>query len=42
MSGGCGVETFGGFSIESAVHLYDGLKEVRGGVFPGTEDGTDE
>ncbi len=40
--GGCGVETFGGLSMEFAVHLYDKLKEVRGGVFPGTEDGADE
>jgi hypothetical protein len=40
--GGCGVETRGGFSMKSAVHLRDRLKEVRGGVFPGTEDGTDE
>ena len=40
--GGCGVEIFGGLLMESAVHLYDRLKEVRGGVFPGTEDGADE
>jgi hypothetical protein len=38
----CRVETFGGLSMESAVHLNDGLKELRGGVFPGTADGADE
>ena len=40
--GDCRVEIFGGLSMECAMHLYDRLKEVRGGVFPGTEDGADE
>jgi len=28
--------------MEFAVHLYDWLKELRGGGFAGAEDGADE
>jgi len=28
--------------MESAVHLYDRLKDLRGGIFPGVENGADE
>ena len=33
--------TFGGLEMKSAVHLGDGLNDLSGGVFPGTEDRAD-
>jgi hypothetical protein len=33
--------TIGGFEMKSAVHLHDGLNNLSGEVFPGTEDRAD-
>ena len=41
--GGCGVEIFGGLLMKVTIEVgEETMKEVRGGVFPGTEDGADE